>query len=194
MSSSTINSVHDLHQFVDDSNRKTPFLIDSITGSVVTIGYTHHEIHDGNTYAFRAKVTNLADNGEYKTRIVIPAGMTFHLKEIDPWIDNAHGEIELIEGPTASGGAAVTVYNRNRVSTATSGITVAQSATSTGGIIPDVITFGGGGANVASKAGGYNTLGMEWILNSSTVYVMNMKNLSGASATISLRATGYKET
>ena len=193
MPSSTITSIHDLHEFADDKNRKTPFLIDPVTGSVVTIGYTHHEAHEGKLYSFNARVSGLSDGGEYKVRVTTPAGSSFHFKEVSAWMNNAQGIIELIEAPIASGGVAVTVFNRNRTVSATSGITVAQSATSTGGTIIDNLYFGGGGANVASKVGGDNTTEIEWIFNSSTTYVLNMINLSGAAATMTVRTTGYKE-
>ena len=194
MSSSTITSIHDLHKFVDGKNRKTPFPVDSITGSLVTIGYTHHEIHEQNGYSFFVKNYSVANSGTYAITIEVPTGMTFHLKQLDPWINNAHGEIDFIQAPSSySGGTTVVAYNRHTGSSATSGITIKRSATFAGGTIKDTLTFGGGGANVASRTGGPNNTEIEWILNSATVFVLNERNLSGTSATISFRATGYKE-
>ena len=100
----------------------------------------------------------------------------------------------MISAPTSfSGGKAVSVFNRNRTVSDTAGVTIKESATFAGGTVIDTVFIGGGGANVASRNGGQNNINIEWVLNSATTYVFNMKNLSGAAATMALRAFGYKE-
>jgi len=187
-------SIYNLHQFTDDNNRKTLQKIDSEGGSGVVISHTHYEIHEGNAYSFTAKKVDLADSAEYAITMTLPAGGVMHFKNLDPWMNNARGEIDLVSAPTSfSGGKAVSIFNHNRTVTATTGAVVKESATFAGGTVIDTTFLGGGGANVAAKAGGQNNTDIEWILNSATTYVLNMKNFSGAAATMTLKAFGYKE-
>jgi hypothetical protein len=164
-----------------------------VTGSLVTIDLVHHEIHEGETFSISYKSPDgaaIADDG------TIIFFLTTGLLEAHLIAEGAGGgdaEIELGEGATiGAGGTAMTPVNRHRNMTTISTVAVRRDAAVTGAgtIIENKFIPGGtGGVSVGGIAGQRE----EWVLASSTIYMLRLTNRAGNAQPMSLEAIWYEE-
>ena len=169
--------------------------IDGITNSLKTIDYSHHEVHEGNSFTVHFDNTT-ADDDDHRSVIAFttPAGTKLgHL--IMTVSASSPAEVFILEGPATvdlGEGTEVTIFNRNRNSDNTSMMlsledpavaglattfTEAQiaGASLTGGTaIEHTVLVGGGGPKAV---GGLSRGTEEWILGAGTTYLFYLQNI-----------------
>ena len=171
------------------SGEAKPLCVDEWTWQLITIGYIHHEIHEGDTY----QVSYFADDVADSSKIIIllrvgdvPAHMTY---EADAGAD---ATIELLENPTVNdAGTAMTEYNQNRTSANTATVTAFHTPTLVGGT-QLVIQLAPGGRG-PQAGGGSARADSEWILDSNEDYAIQITNISGQAQPMSVLVEWYEE-
>lgn len=155
--------------------------IDGPTHTVPTIGYIHHEIHNGNGYKFDINTADLdseGDNNALHIKIVTPNTAVWgHLTYI-VWASGA-AEFSLTEAPSggASGGDAGTAINRHRNSNNSSVMTITTDDTApTGGTEIHHEKLGSGKNKVASSGEDRE----EFILKQNATYSFRMTSETNA--------------
>jgi hypothetical protein len=161
--------------------------IDETTGSVITIDYAHHEIHEGDS--FTVSDTLACNTTTVKWMIVTPnttkyAHLVFDL--------SSSGEATFLVTGDAdrTAGTALTTFNRRRVGTpASSTVTVSRTPTD-GGTDGATILFSkrSGITGVGSKSiEGANAREFnEWILKPNTKYIVSITTYADVYATCKL--------
>lgn len=167
---------------------------DHISGALVVISAEHHEIHEGETFLVSYKSADaapIADNG------AVLFVITTHSRYAHMTARAGCGgdmEAELYEGTTvtAGTGTAMTAYNKNRASTeaATVGVRRGMTVAGAGTLLENEFIAGGTGP---LAVGGASSTRAEWVLNTSTVYMVRITNRSGAVQPMSLAIEWYEE-
>lgn len=166
---------------------------DEITGALLIIDNTHHEVHEGETYHVSYKSPDagpIADNGTIVFALTTNATHTAHLVFDGSCGGDAEGE--LYEGATIANGTPLTPQNKNRNYANVNTVTVILNPTINvagvrleNGFIP--------GGTGPQAAGGVGQDRGEWILKPSTIYLLVITNRAGTSQPMSLRAEWYEE-
>ena len=146
--------------------------IDASTNSLQTIDYAHHEIHSGSHYkAGFGSITQILDTDDTIELLFVTPDTT----EYGHWTltaqATAFAKIELFEDATATGGTAVTRWNRNRNSDNESSIL----AYHTPSVTVDGTKFSTkfiGGTGFKSDIGGETRGSSEIILKRNTKYLI----------------------
>ena len=130
---------------------------ESFTGHLATIGSDHAYVHKG--LAFTAIVNTGAISELYKISLKTPtvaSGQYIHWRPIGLTSSAAYCKIEIYQGDTFSGGAAVTPINRNRnSSTVTTMQSFAKGTTVTlSGTLLSSTGVGSAGNPTAQRGGG----------------------------------------
>ena len=165
-------------------NNGESFKRDAMTEAINIIDYAHHEIHGGSSYFIDTYDTDL-DTGD-------TLAICFKTPDTKKWLHmiasvETSGSIEysIYEGATitADDGTDITIWNRNRNSSNTSGILTIESSpeageatlitagtgiTAGGDTIKQVIM--GSGSNPATARGGTSRGEEEFILEQNTIY------------------------
>lgn len=166
--------------------------IDESTNSLQCIDYAHHEIHEGDAYrCFKNK--DIANSESFNLAFTTPdttkwVHFTFSVEH------ELQGDLKLYEGVTSwTGGAAATITNANRNSTATSGITdMATDVTVTLGT-PIILVHEVGGSG--KKSGSASNHDLEWVLKQNTTYYLVFANQAvGATNETNLQLDWYEHT
>jgi len=172
-------------------------VVDSATGALSSIEYEHHEVHNGN--AFHCHYENLCTNTNEKTAIA------FNTPNTTNWIHiiaaasvTSIARLSIIENPSIDNdeGTDLTVYNRDRNSSTTSGITTIETTPQSGKATSfnetqaananitttttlDSTVVGAAGANPAKGGAGMLARGsQEWILKQNYQYAFMVESLS----------------
>jgi len=189
MSDGTHAQVMAVHVLNPSSNE---FTFGEITGALVTIDLVHHEVHEGEFYSVSYKTADaspLADNATLC--YVITTGAKYvHFFGLGACGGDA--EVEFTEAPTITGGTAMTPYNHQRYSTNTSTVTVVRDPTvnTAGTVLVNYLMPGGQGPRAV---GGTGVDRNEWILKTSTKYMLRITNRSGNTQPASLAMNWYEE-
>ena len=158
--------------YVDDGGKVNKIPLDKSTGALITITYAHHEIHDGDMYHCFDSSDNLgAETGDRIQLVFTTADIAKRAHIIFETYGSGEHYVTLREAPAAgTGGAAVTIYNRNRGSSNTpSAITAVtkDDSNATGGALLFGHYIGAG------KTSGGSVRGVEeWILAPNTKYAL----------------------
>lgn len=146
------------------------------THATTTIGYEHHEIHDGSHYFFcDFETLNSGATADFAVTTPNTAKWT-HMTFVVA--GTSQTEMRIYEGSTVSGGTALIPYNNNRNSPNASTLTIAKNPSVS---VAGTVIFGqsrGLGGATPSKA---NTAGIvsrdkEIILQSGTTYRFEIKS------------------
>ena len=156
---------------------------DPYTRAVSTLPAARRMIHEGMMFVATIKATGLVAAAVVEILLVTGAEPCF-LREAGYKLGRGDIEIDLYEAITASpNGSAVTIFNKNRLSSNAALATVFTGPTvsDTGTLIhkewiPPTATGVGQSADGTSNA----IDGDEWVLAASTKYLFRMTNLSGA--------------
>ncbi len=154
------------------------------------IDWSHQQTHSGKMFVSGNRFVSVADNGYAYFWISIPAGYTAHtVYEIA-----ATGKcyIDFYEGPTVSGGTAVTPANKNRASANTAHVSTKHGVTvsNAGTLIPQDGLIGSGDRHTI--IGGSAGMANEFILDASTDYLIAVQNKSGGAADIAIAVAFYE--
>jgi len=147
--------------------------LDSATGAVEVIDYAHHEVHSGSHFSFSAYNDNLDTAGEWDFIVTTP-DTTKWAHMIGSITGALQTLFEIYEDTTHTTDAAQSVFNNNRNSATSAGVTIHTSNDdASDGTRIFVTSFGvdtGGGANKVT--GGGSTRGdSEFILKQNTKYL-----------------------
>ena len=158
------------------------------TGVIATIDVSHYEIHEGDHYHATYTET-LASGSASNVMMQTPASAIADVHFFATLSTSAAGSINFQEGPNATAGTVVTIYNSKRMSGNTAETIVTQNGaiTSAGTILSTGYT--GGGAS--GKVGGETGLRNEWILNHSTRYILQF--VSSAASVVCWNLFWYEE-
>jgi len=196
--------------------------VDSVTGSVLTVDYAHHEIHSGSSYT--THFSQDVSDTDYRTAI------TFKTANTTKWghfVAAVHGtdasiayiyEAVLIEAGAAGEPAALVIYNRNRNSANTSGFISQHATPVTGGAsawteaklddgnVGDNADWAvtteleielqplGGGTNPVKTIGGSGRGEQEIILKQDTVYMVMIQSSNANDNTHTIHLDWYEHT
>ena len=177
----------------DPNDPNSPVLIAEIdrhSQMLVTLDGVHARIHDGTFFSTGLADAALTNNASLEILIQTPAGAPLHMR-----IDGAAGgdaRAQFFENTTFSvAGAALVPQNRNRRSgnTAPNGtFTSAPTITLDGDTVFDSFLLGGTGGNAV---GGSLSTFSEYILASSTNYLLRLQNISGQTHIATLSVNFY---
>lgn len=166
-------------------------VVDSSTGALISIPYSHHEIHAGSAY--RAGMNYVLANGEVATFSITTPNTTKWLHIGWELTTTADGTFALLEDVTSfSGGSAVVPLNHNRNSLNVSGATCLRGMTGV-----DLITPTGGtqilGATLSTGKGAISSReqGQEFIFKQNSKYLFRYTNGINAN-TILLKCEWYE--
>jgi hypothetical protein len=149
--------------------------------TLVTEDFSHALIHDGKSYLGGFVNNNLGASASATLGVTV----LHTVASLHAYFRTAVGgdtELWLYENATYSGGAGVTMFNRNRISTETlTCATVVSNPTITvaGAIIAHSIIPGGSKGNFS--LGGSMSEQNGWTLKPSTQYIIKLTNLSSGS-------------
>mgnify|MGYP000047129486 CR=1 FL=1 len=155
---------------------------DVLGGLLGVIEMAHYEIHKGKHYTATRGIVTLPAGGNLNIVIRVPAGVMghfiFEMGAFDQWSGG------LYEAPTVNApGTALTVLNNKR-DEAAGDITAEYDATigAVGTVLHPVLGGGTGvgGSNSSGAAGSRS----EYILNSSTIYLVDLNGVAGELAYI----------
>ncbi|MCP4708907.1 MAG: hypothetical protein GY869_09805, partial [Planctomycetes bacterium] len=157
--------------------------LDSISGSLETISYAHHEVHEGDAYKVEVNDIDLDNNNEISIAFKTPAtGPWCHIFPIAA--TSGESRFECLEAPTitAESGSTKAIINRNRNSLNVSAVvdndaaaslaTINGTITGDGTVICDEVM--GEGKN---KSGGQSRDQAEIILKADTLYAFRITAL-----------------
>ncbi|HQB84996.1 MAG TPA: hypothetical protein PLZ69_00980 [Candidatus Pacearchaeota archaeon] len=138
---------------------------DLLSGCLGTIDITHKKIHDSNMYICSMTGTNASN-----FQITTPAG--FYANFEAELATSAASSGTFQEGAKVTGGSDATIYNLDRGSANTSGVTIKYGVTISvaGTTIQNFIT--GAGSKPSNITGGSSSSRHEWILKPSTTYAI----------------------
>ncbi len=151
---------------------------DPATGTLQTIDYVHHEVHDGRHFTFSAYDNDLDTDGVIEYILTTPDTTRWsHI--VFTFFGALETLFELYETTTHALGALQTSYNNDRNSSNTAGMTIhANGGTGADGTLIDAVSVGvddGGGANRVA-GGGASRGDQEWILKQNTKYLVRVKS------------------
>ena len=164
--------------------------MDASTNSLQTIEYDHHEIHSGSSFT-TSYVADIGNGANLDLLIVTPDSLAYAhwFYEIDV---EAEASLLLYEAVTATAGAAIVAYNRNRVGTPDAATVVVTST-------PTSITEGttilrsrhiGSGKTTGGGSRGQH----EFILKPNTKYLFRLTNATTGNNFMSVEFDWYEHT
>lgn len=167
--------------------------IDGATHVLATIGYEHHQVHEGDAFYAQHNASGVADGG-YVGVLFTTANTTSWGHAIFGMNSSSKATFELYENPTVtSTGTTVTAYNRDRNDGSNAVVSVSHTPTvSNNGTLIRMRYIGTGG--LANLAGAGDDRGQsEFILEQNEQYYV--KGVSeAASNNICVYCTWYEHT
>jgi len=150
----------------------------------------HARIHAGEGYTVTAKFTGVANGASKDILLSNPAANFPHLRIYSVESEKAPANIILYEGATVSAdGTALTIFNNNRGSSNTAGMTAFHGPT-----ITDIGTdiehsFIAGSKQVG---GSFSDFSYEWLLKANTKYIVRYTNNSGQTSEVNFKLFWYE--
>lgn len=143
---------------------------DPISNIPVVMDFEHHQVHEGETY--RAQSTHAAlGTTTVKFSITVPAGKYPHMI-VACDVYNGAAKVLLYAEATATGGTAVTAYNRERNSLNIPGTTIKAGVTSTDGSLIETFYVAAG-----IRTSGVGRSVSEWVLKAGATYRVDVTGL-----------------
>ena len=154
---------------------------DIISSIPITMDFAQHQIHEGEQHSYGYYATSVST---ISFALTVPVyANTIQAPHLIMHADVYEGsaEISLWEGITYTGGSAVTIYNRNRNSLTTPGMTIKSGVTITGaGTRLPYSAFISGSVKSAGASRGID----EVVLKSNTVYGVIFEEITAVSRVI----------
>lgn len=157
---------------------KTQFARDQSTGALVQVDYPHSELHGGDHF-YISGYSGTLNNGD-KYELVITTPNTTKWAHVIYEFQSILGmTYELYEGAVASSSATHTIFNNNRNSSVTSGLTAGFNSTVTSdGTMIRQRKFGSSSAS--ARVGGEVRGDSEIILKQNTTYLLRCTSNANA--------------
>ena len=163
------------------------YKVDTSTNAIATITYEHHEIHAGSFFSAYDTTTDIGAE-DTPTDAIQLTWLTPAIKEVHMVIHakcTAAAVFTFTEAYTGAGtnGDAVTIFNRDRGSSKTSGVVMEKQADAvvTGGTVLETETLTAGKFDAGESRGS-----QEWILKKNTLYAAALYLSAAGVASISL--------
>lgn len=166
---------------------------DGLTKFNISMESDHAYIHKGKAFTVAGITGSISAGGTYKFRFKTPNPNDPNVIEDRKYIHWRPARIdgistgvtfELYESPTASGGSAANVFNRNtNINTPTQMQVFTAGATVSGGTLKQIIG-GGTGSTGSANSGGGGGAQQELVLKANTDYAIVLTNRSGSTATL----------
>jgi hypothetical protein len=148
-------------------------------GELVTMEYSHHEIHEGSMFMTHYYGGTLAAAGTLMMTIAAGTIAPHLMTDIAVGGD---ARVRITEGGTLTGGTAVSVYNMNRNNSGSCLSTIKHSGTLTGGtVINDFHIAGGSGPQATGGAARANHEIMTRTSKNTTIEIINLTTAYPAS-------------
>jgi len=191
MTKTYLKSIHDLIHYTDEDGHEHLLPTDFVGEAVKVINHADHMLHAGKVYAAWGLKNSVAVDGVYDMILRTPAAATAYVYLIHSygWVEGGQCRLQIFEKPTtATSDTAFTPINRNRLSAGTSGVEVETSGTVTIGSATQINekVFGGGTDKKGNTGGAAGAKRAEYILDTSTTYVVRGLNKSTDSSTVSI--------
>jgi len=172
----------------------TDLVTDDVTGTLATIDLVHHEVHEGETFQSSYKSPDdgaIADNASLDMLLVTGASKYAHLT----FSIAAGGDCEVLfyeSTVTSNDGTALAENNMKRYSTETATVvaTYTPTVSNVGTLLHNSLQPGGRGPQ---SPGGTSRAETEWILKTSTKYLIRATNRAGSAQPMSIVAQWYEE-
>jgi len=192
MTKSDLKSFYDLVHYTDEDGYEHFLPSDYVSGGVIAASHQENALFIGEEFAAWGIQASIAIDAAYDIVLRTPAAATayIHLMKIKGWVDGGQCRIQLFETPTtATSDTSFTPVNQNRLSTGVSGVEIETSATVTIGAATQVDeeVFGGGTDKKGDLGAGAGPGMAQYVLNTSTTYVIRALNKSADSSTVSVR-------
>jgi hypothetical protein len=153
----------------------------------------HARIHAGELFTAGVSSAALGAAGYLYMEVIVPLSLTrgAHLKAVE-FYNSLAATFNLVEAPTITDGTTpVTILNRNRMSTRTSGLTIVSDPTLiSAGTTLDTMNFTGSLLNNV----GPQSSDIEWILKPGVKYLIRLQNNGGGNSTGYIKAHWYEPT
>ena len=164
-------------------------MVDCLVNAFKTIGYEHHEIHEGGFFVVDHVNLALGAAATMSLCATIPAGTFAHFR----FIVSAGGavHIELKEGAGFTGGAAETIYNANRNGPTAPFAALSDPTIAGGVVILEYVIAAGAGPKAAGGQGG---LFDEIITQDDETYSIEVTNLTNGAIASSIVTSFYTKT
>lgn len=156
-------------------------------GAWIQLDLAHERIHLGQIWTASSSTTALANGGTVT--------LTLTADDIQPHMEfnvaaGGNSWMKIYEGGTLAGGVTLTPYNRNRGISDTPASSINYGGTVTGGTLIYTSYIPGGSG--PQKAGGILRSENEIIGNTSTVYNVDIVNISGGTSNVSMEVDWYE--
>lgn len=166
---------------------------DKLSGGLITITQSHHEIHEGDHYYFYHTDGDF-DIADVKQYILTTPNTTKRIHIISSVISSLDAVIQIYETSTHTLGAAQTIFNndRNSLNTATATINISNNDVANGTLIFESYFGINTGVGIGTVVGGGGARGEnETILKANTKYLFKI-TAGTDNGTMSIRFTWYE--
>ncbi len=136
---------------------------DPISNIPVVMDFEHHQVHEGETHRAQSTQGTLGTT-TVKFSVTVPANTYPHMV-IACDVYNGAAKVLLYAEATATGGTAVTAYNRDRNSLNAAATTIKSGVTSTDGALLETFYVAAG---IKTSSSGRSA--SEWILKAGATY------------------------
>lgn len=162
---------------------------DQLTKSLITVDFSHHEIHAGKSFWYDDVVT-LGSAATQDYIITVANTTVFHHFGYE--IEGSLGiTLELFEGTDRNGTTLQTSYNRNRNSSNTPTLTIHKDQTGGSTDGTRILWHKSGTSISGGKVSGTSKDSTERILKNNTKYLMRITS-AGASNDVAVRLNWYE--
>jgi len=171
----------------------TDLLIDSTSGSLVTMRTIHHVVHEGKLYSVSYKAPDASPIADDGTIVLILSTGSKHAYIIASVACGGDGEIEFYENTIiAADGTPVTPQNHNRSCAVASDVTVVRDPTVNADGLYLLSKFVPGGTRNQS-IGIIGTETHEWRLQIGVNYMFRLTNRAGSAQPMSITVDWHEE-
>jgi hypothetical protein len=165
--------------------------IDSATHTMQSIDYAHHEIHAGSHFMYSDSVE--LDTGILQDYLIVTPDTTAWAHMLLDLDASATAKFDLYEDSTHTSTDAQTVFNNNRNSTDTAGVTIYKATTTDAADGSLLMTFKGGSATNQSKSPTSARNDTEIILKQDSTYMVRLTSFADNNL-CNLRLEWYEHT
>lgn len=169
---------------------------ESFTGFVSTIDSDHSYIHAGKGFSIPVELSMASGSTAYLS-LTTPAATSGYVHFRPTNIVSTATAIKayIYEDQSSTGGSDISskIVNRNRNSTATTGVTIKSGVTVTVSGDPIQMSAAGSAGGPTSRAGGETGANEEFVLLPETEYIIRIVEAGSAATTVVATAFWYEE-
>lgn len=167
-------------------------VLDNSTGVLPSISFTHHNIHDGDTFSY-SEVTDVP-NAAVRDVLIVTPNTTHWAHLYVEVMTEAEADYKFYEGTVTTGdGTACSEINRNRNLTAVTATTViTHTPTVAGGAEGTLLEWKHWGTGKGVGGAGRDI--EEWVLKQGTKYLIRVTNATTSANQVSITLIWYEHT